>query len=278
MRLVSGLLVGLLCASAVCAQPRYMDSRYKTELSTGAPAEGASIPATVPSGPGSLTGVWFNSDLSPIPTEHDPVRTAEGEAVPLQSWALKVMVNRAYEEEEGRPYADTSSRCLPLGVPQMMLEPRQSGIDISESPRAVTMLFEEFNHWRQVQIGGAHNPEAPATYMGDSVGHWDSDTFVVETVNIETDQDVEGFPHTDKLKVVERYRRVSQDRLEIKATIEDPGTFTRAWSLPRRTLTLKPGAHLEEVLCVNQRNGPDATGHTGVQKPSAGARAKKRKP
>ena len=59
--------------------------------------------------------------------------------------------------------------------------------------------------------------------MGDSIGHWDGDTFVVETTNIDTDQDVQGFPHTERLKIIERLRRVSRDRLELKVTIDDPG-------------------------------------------------------
>jgi hypothetical protein len=251
------------------AKAPYMDRRYQTELSTGAPPEGAPVPADVPRGPGSLAGTWFNADLSPDPTDHDPVRTAEGDPVPLQTWALKVMVTRAADEEDGHPYADSSSRCLPLGIPQMMLEPRQSGIRIFEDPAAVTMVFEEFNHWRQVLIGAPHRDGPVATFMGDSVGRWDGDVFVVETTNIDTDQDVQGFPHTEALRIVERYRRISADRLELKVSIDDPGTFTRPWSLPRRTLKLDNGARLSENLCTNQRNGPDATGHTSVQKPPA---------
>ena len=245
----------------------YMDRRYRTELSTGAPPEGAPLPAGTPRGPGSLAGTWFNADLSPDPTDHDPVRTAEGDPVPLKTWALKVMVTRAAEEEDGHPYADSSSRCLPTGIPQMMLEPRQSGIRIFEDKATVTMLFEEFNHWRQVFIGARHRESPVPTFMGDSIGHWDGDTFVVETTNIDTAQDVDGFPHTEALRIVERYRRVSPDRLELKVSIDDPGTFTRPWSLPRRTLKLNNGAKLSEDLCTNQRNGPDASGHTSVQKP-----------
>jgi hypothetical protein len=196
------------------------------------------------------------------------VRTAEGDPVPLQTWALKVMLTRATEEEEGHPHADSSSRCLPTGIPQMMLEPRWSGIRIFEDAGAVTMLFEEFNHWRQVSVGAKHREGSEPTYMGDSVGRWDGDVFEVETTNIDTGQDVEGFPHTEALRVVERYRRVSADRLELKVSIDDPGAFSRPWSLPRRTLKLDNGARLSENLCTNQRNGPDATGHTSVQKPS----------
>jgi hypothetical protein len=245
-----------------------MDRRYETELSTGAPPEGAPVPAGTPRGPGSLAGVWFNADASPDPTDYDPVRTAEGDPVPLQTWALKVMLTRATEEEEGHPHADSSSRCLPTGIPQMMLEPRWSGIRIFEDAGAVTMLFEEFNHWRQVSVGAKHREGSEPTYMGDSVGRWDGDVFEVETTNIDTGQDVEGFPHTEALRVVERYRRVSADRLELKVSIDDPGAFSRPWSLPRRTLKLDNGARLSENLCTNQRNGPDATGHTSVQKPS----------
>jgi hypothetical protein len=262
-------LADLAVVHPALAQPAtapYMDRRYESELATGAPPEGAPVPAGTPRGPGSLAGAWFNAD-SPDPGDYDPVRTAEGDPVPLQIWALKVMLTRAAEEEDGHPYADSSSRCLPTGIPEMMLEPRWSGIRIFEDPTAVTMLFEEFNHWRQVWIGDKHRDDPLPTYMGDSVGRWEGDAFVVETTNIDTQQDVEGFPHTEALRIVERYRRVSADRLELKVSIEDPGTFTRPWSLPRRTLKLDNGARLSENLCTNQRNGPDAQGRTSVQKP-----------
>ena len=264
------LLCAVLAALALpaLAQPahRFMDERYNAEMKAGAPPEGAPAARGTPRGPGSLTGVWFNAE-APNPMEEEPVRTAEGEPAPLQPWALRIMVGRAADEEDGHPYADTSSRCLPTGVPQMMLEPRMAGIRILEAPKSVTVLFEQNNNWRQILIGPRPRDDASPTYMGDSIGRWEGDAFVVETSNIDLDQDVQGFPHTDKLRIVERFRRVSPDRLELKVTIDDPGTFTRPWSLPRRTLKLNDGVTLAEQLCTNQRNAPDAEGHTGFQGP-----------
>ncbi len=265
------LLASALAALPALAQPapRFMDDRYKAEMAAGVPPEGAPIAKTTPRGPGSLTGVWFNAEAASNPAEEESVRTAEGDPPPLQLWALKIIVGRAADEEDGHPYADTSSRCLPTGIPQMMVEPRGPGIRILEEPKSVTMLFEQNNNWRQILIGAKHREDASPTYMGDSVGRWDGDTFVVETTNVDLDQDVQGYPHTDKLRIVERYRRITADRLELKVTIEDPGAFTRVWSLPRRTLKREAGAVLGENLCTNQRNAPDADSYTGVQGPRA---------
>ncbi len=261
--------VGLIVlAQPALAQPGgYRDNRYRNEMQTGAPPEGAPIAKGVPRGPGSLTGVWANLDLDREPANDDPTRTADGTPVPLQIWALRVMLGRAADEGDGHPYADSSSRCLPSGVPQMMTEPRGAGIRFIEDAATVTILFEQFTNWRQVFLTDKHRPDGPPTYMGDSIGRWQGDTFVIETTNIDTDQDVQGFPHTDKLKITERLRRVSKDRLELKTTIDDPGTFTRPWNLPRRTLRLQAGVKLAEALCTNQRNAPDADGFTGVQAP-----------
>ena len=257
------------CSAPKLAAPAYMDKRYQAELKAGAPSEGAPIPAGTPRGPGSLAGVWFNADLPQASAagtgvDDEPVLTAEGAPVPLQPWATKIMVERAADEADGHPYADAHSRCLPAGIPEMMLEPRLAGIRILEDPRSVTVLFEQFNNWRQIFITDRHRADAEPAYMGDSIGHWDGDVFVVETTNIDRAVEVEGFPHTEALRVIERFRRVSPDRLELKVTVEDPGAFTRPWSLPRRTLKLDPDAKLPEALCTNRRNEVDATGKIGV--------------
>jgi hypothetical protein len=106
--------------------------------------------------------------------------------------------------------------------------------------------------------------------MGDSVGHWDGDTFVVETteLNDATTLDEIGMPHTKSLKVIERFRRVSPDRLELKVTFDDPKAFTRSWSLPRYTLKLDAKATLVEFVCDNQRNPIDANGNISVELPT----------
>ena len=94
------------------------------------------------------------------------------------------------------------------------------------------MMFESLNQSRRIPTDGRKNPENPyLTYMGYSAGKWDGDTLVVETIGL-TDVawlDYQGTPHSDVLRVVERFRRPKEDTLEIEFLFDDPKTFTKPW-------------------------------------------------
>jgi hypothetical protein len=267
---------GLLAAGAIAlalpalaqAPGKYVDLRQQMEAKDGVPPEGAPIAKGTPRGPGSLTGVWNNREAPyGVPTRDQAVHTDKGEIPPLRPEAAALFEKRMKDAEAGHPYSSTKSRCLPAGVPAMMLSPHTMSVRIIEQPKDVTILVEELNNFRQIFLNAKHKEDAAPAYMGDSVGHWEGDTLVVETTNIDTDTGVDnvGTPHSDALKVTERFRRITPMRLEYKVTIDDPKTFTRPWSLPRRTLELEPTTHLNEYLCANQRNPVDTSGRTGVQ-------------
>ena len=265
-RWLIGIGVVAIAGSAVAQQAQpYMDRRYKNELSLGAPPEGAPKAPDVPRGPGSLTGVWYNLDIPRLDAQgnrlpdEDPLMTDQGKPPPFLPWVTKLMAERRAASKEGHPWAGPRARCLSGGTPGALLGPRLVGFDIIETPDKITILVEDMDHFRQIFLNAKHDPHAKPSYFGDSIGHWEGDTLVVETTNLTTDSQM---PHSPELKVTERIQRVSKDRLAIKVTYDDPKAFSAPWTTVRRTQNLRPGHRLIEYVCNNNRNGADANGVT----------------
>ena len=136
----------------------------------------------------------------------------------------------------------------------MMATPYQMEIIQMPEHKRIIMIFEGATHiWREVFMDGRPHPkgdELNPTYLGHSVGRWEGDTLVVDTVgfNEATWLDYFGHPHTDQLHVVERYSRPSKQTLHFEALIEDPGAYTKpfrvAWDIPWRA-----NAELSEYIC-----------------------------
>src|SRR5215831_7467434 len=108
--------------------------------------------------------------------------------------------------------------------------------------------------------GRQHREDLPPSYRGDSVGHWEGDTFVVDTRNFTDDtwMSAEGrvSPHSDQMHIVERYHRVDKNTLEIDATITDPKMLTAPWTVPTQRLVLAPFDQLLPLLCSGVETAP----------------------
>jgi len=121
--------------------------------------------------------------------------------------------------------------CAPYGIPRLMNY--VGPFEILQTPGRVIMLFEGGNALRQIWTDGRGHPaDLDPSWMGHSIGHWEGDTLVVDTVGL-TDKtwlDTAGHPHSDALRVTERIRRTDHDTLENTLTFDDPKTYTRPWS------------------------------------------------
>jgi hypothetical protein len=109
----------------------------------------------------------------------------------------------------------------------------------------VMQVFEWTNKWRQVFTDGREVPVPEDTgpfWYGYSVGRWEGDTFVVQTVGLDPRQwlDEWGTPYSDALRLTERWRRVDRDNMELTITVDDPKTFTRTWTSEKRTFARQP--------------------------------------
>ncbi len=140
--------------------------------------------------------------------------------------------------------------CVPLGVPQTFVTPYP--FQIVQKQNFLMMLFEYPNTFRFIPLDGRpHTPDPDPTWMGESVGHWDGDTLVVDTIGFNDKTEVSGYMHTEALHVVERYRRVDKGLL-YDVTVEDPNVFEHPWVFPQRLLPAHPEEErVDEFVCEN---------------------------
>ena len=199
-----------------------------------------------------LSGVW--QSLPPGGGERHHFME---EPAPMQPWALEKF-NYAKNPDvpmgRGRDELEPRYNCLPPGPTGLMLNPLP--FEIIQSPRRV-IIFHEHDHWiRQIWMDGREHPEGfPITWMGHSIGKWDSDTLVVDTVGINAKSswiDRAGTPHSELLHVVERFRRLDHDTLEVQFLFDDPKAYTRPWG-GKKVYKLGEGWEIQEhVVCEEQ--------------------------
>ena len=146
---------------------------------------------------------------------------------------------------------DPVYKCFPPGVPRVYLHPFP--MQIIQIPGQVVMLFEYDHMVRHIYTDGREHPkDLDPTWMGNSIGHWEGVTLVVDTIgfNDKTWLDRVGHPHSDQLHVVERIRRTAQDTLQVDLNIEDPKAYTK----PITSTTyfqLKPKWDIMEQVCMD---------------------------
>jgi len=146
--------------------------------------------------------------------------------------------------------------CDPKGWPR--LHTYNYGFEFVMLPDRVLQFFELTHTWRTIWTDGRKLPANPPQlhWMGWNVGRWEGDTFVVESTGYDErswlgdTQPDGGWPHSDEMRVVERWRRVNYATLEVQITISDPKTYTAPWVTPRQTVRLVPGTELWEDFCV----------------------------
>jgi hypothetical protein len=152
---------------------------------------------------------------------------------------------------DGNPPLDSVSRCLAFGLPRFMTMP----MEIIQTPGQVTMNLGVLHDIRRIYLDGrGHTPDADPSFSGDSVGHWEGDTLVVETTDLrEGTFDRSGIPFSDKLTVVERYRRIGPTKIEDKMVMTDPEAFTQPYAVTRTYTMMPAGSRFEEYICENNK-------------------------
>jgi hypothetical protein len=170
-------------------------------------------------------------------------------AVPpaLKPEAEKYRIIRGPNDVRGTTTLGTD--CKPLGVPQSFVTPYP--FQIVQTPKLLVMIFEYPNAIRMIPTDGRPHPVDPdPTWMGNSAGHWDGDTLVVDSIGFNDKTEVNGFMHTESLHLVERYKRLENGSLQYDVTVEDPNVFVSPWVMPTRTFALRPELEtVEEFVC-----------------------------
>jgi len=225
----------------------------QTPAQPAAPAQ-ARKPSWPPAGPApqtadrkpDISGPW-----APNAIRQNVDLVGSGVEVPFQPWAEKLYK----DHKENISKDDPEARCLPPGVPRMSTTPYPWSF--LQTPKEIWIVYEGGAHiWRKIFLDGRpHDPKAEETWLGDSTGHWEGDTLVVETVgqNDITWIDAAGIPHSKDMKVIERITRTDLGHMEIVHTIDDPKTFSKPWSFTTKPTLLK--GELIEYIC--QENNKD---------------------
>ena len=236
-----------------------------------AQAGGGAVPAKAPAGQAprlpdghpDLSGVWWRgSDIGLRPLGASPAPAAARVAPPpaatrppsftslYQPWAVEKRKTLGDKD-------DPSLRCVPVAFGTLNVSLFGVGVvgQIVQTPKFVLMLTETYHGFRIIPTDGRkHRDDVPPAFRGDSVAHWEGDTLVVDQTNFADTNwmAAEGNVsfHSDALHIVERYRRVDGNTLEVDAMVEDPKVLTAPWKVPTQTLQLAPFDQIMEVGCT----------------------------
>ena len=229
---VAALAALLLLQSDVAGQWFKQPAAGLPRTPDGKPNLAAAAPRS-PDGKPDLSGLWepgtkYESDFKPADA---------------QPWAQNLARERA-----ANPASDSwATLCLPPGPMITFTGP----LRIIQTPTLVTVLYEVPNNFRQIFMDGRDLPKDPnPTWQGYSIGRWDGDTLVVETIGF-NDKSLVGrpaHPHSEALRITERYRRRDFGHIDVQMTVDDAKTFTRPWTVTTE-LVFQPDTELLEYVC-----------------------------
>jgi hypothetical protein len=146
---------------------------------------------------------------------------------------------------------DPILKCDPIGFPRILFQ--IFPFEIIPIPGRILMFFEGQHAIREIWMDGRKLPADPElSWYGYSVGKWDGDTLIVETVgfNDKTWLGAQGQPHSDQMRTIERYRRVDPNTIQFNLSIVDPKTYTKTWDAEPRVIKPRPGVEILESFCV----------------------------
>lgn len=206
----------------------------------------ADPPPDAAPGQPDLTGAWFIVDPP------HALKTVDGSLPPLTPAAQKIYRQHLADAARGERAAfDGTTRCLPPGLPRLMLE--KVPFQILQRPKTIYFVSQDNRLPRRAYLNEKLPDDPDPLWLGYSVAHWDGRTLVVESsgFNDETVLDDAGLPHSDQLHLTERYT-LSRDGKHMAAqfTIEDPKDYTRPWSA-KAEYVRRPGYEIPAEICMD---------------------------
>src|SRR5215472_14072344 len=236
------LLFSAAMLTAVLATVPALPPEASAQQETKASAEAAPAPKR------DLTGVWqlrsSGSAESLAPEKDMP---------PMTPWAKTRFdaEKPGYGSRAAPGGNDPILQCDPIGFPRIMFMP--TPFEFVQSKGRTLQFWEREHEWRAIWTDGRALPtDLDPTWYGYAIGRWEGDTFVVESsgFNDSTWLTPTGYPHSDELRVTERYRRVDHDTLLYNITVNDPKAYEKPIPGPQRIFKLRPGAEIEELPCI----------------------------
>jgi len=248
-------ILSVMSVPLMAQWPKKLNSAFP-RTADGKPDLSAPAPRSADGKP-DLTGVWL-------------VRNGNF----YLTWGLKPEDMRPwaaalYKQREADFRRDSDGiACLPAG-PKAAIGVGPFPIKIVQTPGLTVILHEYETMFRQIFTDGRSLPEnANPTWMGYSVGRWEGDTLVVTTAgyNDRSTIDLAGHPHTEALRMTERFHRRDIGHLDVQITFDDPQAYTRPWTLPME-FALVPEDDLLEYVCENERDARHLVGKSGEEFP-----------
>ena len=280
LRLRPCILPAVLVAFVILILASCLDAQWITVRTEGVPRtkEGkldrsAPAPRTADGKP-DFSGLWYpGGERQPCGQKpEDCIEQGLGKSLEGGSDLLLRGLNIAYGMEGGLPYTpwaaelirqrdkpagldDPHVRCLPSNPPRMFNLPHITRI--IQTPKLLAMLNEFNASYRQIFMDGRKLPENPVpSWNGYSVGHWEKDTLVIETIGFRDDLwlDMRGDPLTNSAKMTERIRRPNFGTLEIQLTVDDPKAYTQPWTVPLEARAVVDTEMIDEVCLENEKS------------------------
>ncbi len=171
----------------------------------------------------------------------------------LKPWDREVMKRENEKVLAGGIGFTPRSSCMPAGVPAFMLFPVVEPIFFVQSPKTVLMIFAGDAQIRHIYLDVPHSAHPKPSWYGESVGHYEGDTLVIDTIGFNDKTYVDNFrtPHSDKLHVLERWTLANENTMRVTFTVEDPDTFNQPWTAAFSFHRIERPLYDEEVCAEN---------------------------
>jgi hypothetical protein len=216
--------------------------------------DGAAKAADAPAPVHDLSGVW---NMHSTPAQRKYINSTYTKDSPeMTPWAkAKYDAAKPSNGPRSNPLTVTDDpvlrKCFPPGTPRIYLQPFP--FQIVSTPKEIFMIFEYDHTIRQIFMDGRKHPDdVTPTYMGHSIGKWEGNTLVVDTVgfNERTWLDRDGHQHSDQLHVVERFHRLNMENMQVDITMHDPKALVAPW-VTQLNFQLKPDWDIMELACTD---------------------------
>jgi hypothetical protein len=211
-----------------------------------------------PSGPGPIVSdpahpyvSFYKQPRNP----HPAFRIADLTNPVLQPWTRERLRHVNERVASGEVVAIPKERCWPVGMPGFLLLPA-TPVYFLQTAKDVRMIWTQDHQIRDIRLDARHPTELKPSWYGDSVGHYEGDTLVVDTIGITTKAYVDNYqtPHTEALHVVERYHLIDGgNTLEVNVHVEDPSAFATPWNAIQRYRKVDRGP-LAEMVCAENND------------------------
>ncbi len=254
--IVAAVMVGSAWSadSAAPGQPAAGNAAgAKAAAGKSAGASGASVHG--------ITGTWNRYpeiDEKPDPKfpPASPVPPPPLKAQYLADWQAQQKAAKD-ADARGQPLFTDYVQCLPDGMPAMMMG--MFPMEVLQTPGQVTVIQEAYNQVRRVYLNEKQIPleDAEPGYWGHSVGHWEGETLVIDTVGIKPNVKFRGAPHSDQLRIRERLTLIPPKYMQDEVTVEDPVYLTAPWNFVYKYKRY-PGYKMNEYVCDSNREYKDS--------------------